>query len=64
MLASTEEGEGYERLTISMQSRVPLGPGKVHVVVLVRLYLKDVVIFMKICNFHFIHSLKTLVHNF
>ena len=28
-------GEGCERLTIFMQSRVPLGPGKFHVVVLV-----------------------------
>ena len=27
------------------------------------LYLKDV-IFMKICNFHFIHFLKILLHNF
>ena len=30
-------GEGCERLTIFMQSRVPLGPGKCHVVVLVNL---------------------------
>ena len=29
------EAKGFERLTISMQSRVPLGPGKFHVVVLV-----------------------------
>ena len=28
-------GEGCERLTLYMQSRVPLGPGKFHVVVLV-----------------------------
>ena len=35
VVASTEEGEGCERLTIFMQSRVPLGPGKFHVVVLV-----------------------------
>ena len=28
-------GEGCERLTIFMQSRVPLGPSKFHIVVLV-----------------------------
>ena len=32
-------GEGCKRLTISMQSRVPLGSGKFHVVVLVMLEL-------------------------
>ena len=31
-------GEECERLTIYMQSRVPLGPGKSHVVVLVPVY--------------------------
>ena len=30
-----KRGEGCERLTIFMQSRVPLGPSKLHVVVLV-----------------------------
>ena len=30
-----KRGEGCERLTVFMQSRVPLGPGKFHVVVLV-----------------------------
>ena len=30
-----KRGEGCDRLTIFMQSRVPLGPGKFHVVVLV-----------------------------
>ena len=36
VLPSTEKGEGSERLTISLQSRVPLGPGKFHIVVLVQ----------------------------
>ena len=31
-----KRGEGCERLTIFTQSRVPLGPGKFHLVVLVR----------------------------
>ena len=35
VLASTGEGEGCGRLTIFMQSYVPLGPGKFHVVFLV-----------------------------
>ena len=35
VLPSTEKGEGSERLTISLQSRVPLGLGKFHIVVLV-----------------------------
>ena len=45
VLAATEEGEGCERLTIFLQYRVPLGPGKFHVVVLVT---KD----MRKKNFH------------
>ena len=40
VLASTEEWGGCERLTIYMQSRVPLGPGKFHVVVLVLLIIE------------------------
>ena len=36
-------GEGCKRLTISMQSRVPLGPGKFHVVVLVCNYFDSAV---------------------
>ena len=35
VLPSIEEGGGCERLTIFMQSRVPLGPSKFHIVVLV-----------------------------
>ena len=35
VLPSTEKGEGSERLTISLQSRVPLGLGKFHIVFLV-----------------------------
>ena len=33
-------GEGCERLTIFMKSRVPLGPGKFHVVVLVFKFIR------------------------
>ena len=60
VLASTEEGGGCEILTIFRQSRVQLGPGKFHVVVLVLFNNADYFICKKLG--YFVYEALHIVH--